>query len=191
MEKWKAKKGIIIAAILIIAVVAYYFYLSNKATPVKEETEPVILSEVQKVLLVDLEKNYPQSPKEVVKYFCEISSCFYNEEYSEEELQQLASKIREIYDDELVAKQTDEQYLDRLKIDIEEYKTQERTIANYSPSSSIDVETFSEDGFEWARLYCFFSIKQKGILYNVNTQFLLRKDKDGHYKIYGWKNVEK
>ena len=75
--------------------------------------------------------------------------------------------------------------------DIEEFKEKKRTIVSYVPSSSVDVETFTKDGYDWARLYCIYGIKQDGLLYNSNIVFILKKDENSHYKIYGWKLVQK
>ena len=78
-----------------------------------------------------------------------------------------------------------------MKKDIEEFKEKKRTIVSYVPSSSVDVETFTKDGYDWARLYCIYGIKQDGLLYNSNIVFILKKDENSHYKIYGWKLVQK
>lgn len=193
MKRFQGTKGIILLAVLAVIIIAYYVYLSNyrqtRQDAVEEMEQAEIMTEVQEVLSRNLETNYPATPREVVKYFSDITQCFYNEEYTEEELYQLAMKIREIYDDELVQNQTEEDYLEELKKDIEEFKVNNRTIASYSPSSTIDVETFTEDGFDWARLYCIYSIKED-VLKNSNICFILRKDEEGHYKIYGWQLVQ-
>lgn len=191
MNRFKGTKGIILLCVLACLVIGYYFYLSNKEKPEEPATvETEVLTMSQKALARDLETNYPPSPREVVKYFSEITQCFYNEEHDEEELKALGLKMREIYDDELVANQTEEEYLDLLQKDIDEYKANERTISSYAPSSSVDVETFSQDGYEWARLYCVYEIKQDSFLYQTTLCFMLRKDENFHYKIYGWEKVD-
>lgn len=191
MKMFKGTKGTIIFIFLVFLVLGYYFYLSNRSRPeITDEVSVETMTESQKALSRNLESNYPPSPREVVKYFSEITSCYYNEEHTDEELRALGLKMRKIYDDELVANQTEEAYLDLLKKDVEEYKQNNRTIASYSPSSSVDVETFSEDGYEWARLYCVYDIKQDALLHQTNLVFILRKDANSHYKIYGWKAIK-
>lgn len=189
MKRFSGKKGFTILLFLACLIVGYYAYLSNRTTS-KEDSEAALLTKVDKVLSRNLETNYPPTPRELVKYFSEISECFYNEEYSEEKLVELADKIRLLYDDELVANQTEEDYIKQLKEDIEEFKENKRTIYSYEPSSSIDVDPFTEDGYEWAKLYCIYSVKEGTQIKKSNTQFLLRKDSEGHYKIYGWKLAE-
>lgn len=195
MKRFKGMKGTIILIVLACLIIGYYFYLSNgsdsPAAKVTDEEDVVAtMTMSQKVLSRNLESNYPPSPREVVKYFSDITQCYYNEEHDEDEIKALGLKMREIYDAELVANQTEEEYLDLLKRDIEEYRANNRTINNYSPSASVDVETFTQDGYEWARLYCLYDIKQDSIIYQTNLCFILRKDENGHYKIYGWKKID-
>lgn len=195
MKRFKGMKGTIILIVLACLIIGYYFYLSNgsdsPAAKVTDEEDIVAtMTMSQKALSRNLESNYPPSPREVVKYFSDITQCYYNEEHDEDEIKALGLKMREIYDAELVANQTEEEYLDLLKRDIEEYRANNRTINNYSPSASVDVETFTQDGYEWARLYCLYDIKQDSIIYQTNLCFILRKDENGHYKIYGWKKID-
>ncbi len=190
MKRFKGIKGMILLAVLVCLVLGYYFYLSNRDVPETETTDAEIMTMTQRALARNLETNYPPSPREVVKYFSEITQCFYNEEHSEEELKALGLQMRGIYDDELIANQTEEEYLDLLQKDIDEYKANDRTISAYSPSSSVDVENFSQDGYEWARLYCVYDIEQDSLLYQTTLCFILRKDENDHYKIYGWKRAD-
>ena len=144
MKKSSGIKIVIIGIVLAALVIGYYFYLSNKTQ--KTEEEVVESTQVQTVLMRDLEKNYPPTPKEVLKYFNEISMCFYNEKYTDDELAQLAVKIQGIYDTELIANKTQEQYLEDLKNDIVEMKSNDRSISSCQLPASTDVEFFSENG---------------------------------------------
>lgn len=182
-------KGFIIGLILIGLVLGYFYYLSVK----KQDTdagEEVEISAVQEVLLRDLDKSYPPSPREVLKYHGQIMQCLYSEEYTEEELEQLAVKALELYDDELALNQTPQQYLDNLRWDIDQWKEEETIVSSYSLPSSTDVEFFSEDGYNWARLYFGLNLR-KGTQRSIsNVVYLLRKNDEGHWKIYGWKLEE-
>lgn len=188
MKNFKGTKGMLILIVLVFAIVGYYYYLANR-TPKETEQENsqgTKVTAVQNVLLRNLERDYPPTPKEVVKYFAEITKCFYSEKYSDDEFTQLAEKIQQIYDDELVAAKEQESYLQDLKDDIEKIKADKYVITAYKTSASTDVELFEDDGFEWARLYCTFYMVQGTRKTNTQEKFLLRKDEAGHWKIYGW-----
>ena len=184
MKKSGGIKIVIIGIVLAALVIGYYFYLSNKTQ--KAEEEVVESTQVQTVLMRDLEKNYPPTPKEVLKYFNEISTCFYNEKYTDDELEQLAVKIQGIYDVELIANKSQEQYMEDLKSDIVEMKSNDRSISSYQLPASTDVEFFSEDGSSCARMYCTYSIRQGTNIIQSRFVFILRQDEDKHWKILGW-----
>ena len=148
MKKSHNIKGIILAVVMLLLIVGYYYYLSNRNVSQAEDADRELqtLTATQEVLTRDLETNYPPTPREVVKYFSQITQCFYNEDNTEEEIEQLGHKIMELYDEALIANQDEERYLSALKKDIEEFKEKKRTIVSYVPSSSVDVETFTKDG---------------------------------------------
>ena len=104
----------------------------------------------------------------------------------------LANKIQMLYDMELVANKTQEQYMEDLREDIIEMKNKKYTIASYQVSASTDVEEFTQDGYSCARLYCTFYLKQSGSSGRVASleRFVLRQDEDKHWKILGWELVE-
>lgn len=191
-EKRKDKnafRGMVIAIVLIALILGYYYYLSNRADTPKEETTTSI-SAVQRVLLRDLDADYPPSPREVLKCYCDITQCFYGEEYTDEELEQLAFQIQKLYDDELIANNTREQYLDNLKWDINNMKEKNLTVSSYSVASSTDVDYFGQDGYDWARLNGTFTLRSGKQIELCKEVFLLRRDASGHWKIYGWKRLE-
>ena len=45
------------------------------------------------------------------------------------------------------------------------------------------------DGYDWAKLYFTFNLRQGTNRTTSEEVFLLRKDEDGRWKIYGWKTV--
>lgn len=177
-------KVFVIGLILIGLVLGYFFYLSvRKGKGTVENTQ---VGAVQEVLMRNLDKNYPPSPREVLKYFGEFVQCFYGEEYTEEEFAQLAMKVQELYDDELIANKTQEQYVEDLLWDIAQFKDRNTIVSSYSLPSSTDVEFFTQDGDNWARLYISFTLRTGTQLNFANEIFLLRRDDKGHWKIYGW-----
>ncbi len=184
MQKSKTIKIVIIGLVLAAIILGYYYYLSNRNREAKEET--VQISTVQNVLMRDLENYYPPTPKEVITYYSEISKCFYNEEYTDEELEQLAFKIMELYDDELIENNPDDDYLQALREDIIGMKTEKYTITGFQVSASTDVDFYTDDGREYASLYCTYNLFQGKQSVSSVEKFVLRKDEDGHWKILGW-----
>lgn len=186
--KFKGMKGIIILFFGGLCILGIFFRMNNKKTPGSEEEKVAKVTAVDEVLQRNLVTNYPNSPKEVVKFFAEITKCYYNEDLSEDgKLEEVADQMLKLYDDELVSYKTHMDYLFDLQSDIDFYKENGYTISSYAPSASTDVFYFREDGFDWARLYCAFTIKSGQYRKTINEVFVLRKDENSHWKIYGWK----
>ena len=189
MRRRNPARFLIVFVILAIAVVGLFFYVSNH-NRVVAEGKMKTMTPVQEILSRNLDTNYPPTPKEVLKLYSEITRCYYSEEYTDEELTKLALFSRRLFDDELVANQTDEQYLAALKMDIATWKKDNKVISSYSVSSSTDVQEYSYAGFEWAQLYCIYSIRMGTNVAPVQEHFIMRKDSKGHWKILGWELVD-
>ena len=177
----------IIVIVLVLVVVGYYAYLSNKS---RESRQDAAMSVVQSTLSRDLSKNYPPTPKEVIKYYNELLRCLYNEESTDQEIAALGLKARELYDAELLAFNEEESSQLRLKAEVHDFKEKQRRIAGTNLASSTNVEFFEEDGFEFARISCGYNILQEGKNRSVQLVYLLRKDDSKKWKIYGWENAE-
>ena len=182
----RAIKGILIGLVLIALVVGYYFYLSNRKPKEAAEDTETTVSAVQKLLLKNIDDDYPPTPREVLKLYSDITVCFYSEDYTDEELTQLALQIEKLYDEELIANNTPDQYQKNLRCDIKTMKDKNLRVTSYSVASATDVDYFDAGGRSWARLSCTYTIrsgKEAGLAREI---FLLRKDDMGHWKIYGW-----
>lgn len=82
------KTGIVILTIALIAAICGSFYVVNDKSKRANQKEKV-LTEVQRITTKDLDKNYPQTPREVVKLYNRIVKCYYGMQYSDEELDAL------------------------------------------------------------------------------------------------------
>ena len=173
----------IVVGILVVLLGGYFFYLSNYKMPKEEE----VVTKVQEVLLKNLDTDYPPTPREVIKYYSEITKCLYNESYTEEQFEQMADKLLALYDSELAQNNPREQYLIDLKKDVNDFLGCNYSIVKYTTSTSTDVEYYTHEGRECAKLYCTYSIKS-GANYKSSQQvFILRQDTDnGHWKILGF-----
>ena len=65
-------------------------------------------------------------------------------------------------------------------------KNNKYSISSYNTSSSTDVYYFTDDGFDFARLYCTYNVRMGTVIQPIEEIFLLRKNLEGHWKIYGW-----
>lgn len=185
MKRFKTPRGAFFLFLAMGCVLLAYYLITVRIEKSKPE-DYVQLTAIQEVLSRNLDTNYPQTPKEVIKYYSEITKCFYNEEHTEEELYALAMQAQKLYDHDLVANKTEEQYLQDLKSEIQAFKEKDYYISSYGTSSSTDVYDFTEDGYKFSRLYCTYNIRVGTVMQPIEEIFLLRMDLEGHWKIYGW-----
>lgn len=190
MDRAKVIKATILTVIMIALVIGYYCYLSSrneKANSVQAtEQASEEMTAVQELIARAPYKEYPTTPVQVVKYYNEITACFYNETYSNDELEELARMARNLCDDELNANQSFEDYIESLQGDIKVFASGNITIYSSEVTPATDVVYFEHDGYQCAKLYVVYTLKS-GTLYQPTKEvFILRKDADGHWKIFGF-----
>ena len=179
----RGPKSAAVLAVMVITVLALYYYLTNKMERMSPEVET---SAVQDVLLKNLETDYPPTVREVIKYYNEIMSCYYSEDPTDEELKKLADKAFELYDAELVAYQSEEMYMEDLKAEIESYAATGTVLSHIALSSSTAVDYYTHNGRECAQIRCIYTMRQKTSLMRIKEVYILRKDDAGKWKILGW-----
>ncbi len=174
----------VILIVVIAGLVGLYAILMNRA---RTEAAQAAMTPVQSVLNKDLEKNYPATVKEVIKYYAEIEKCFYNEDCTDSEIEALGVQARKLYDSELLANNEMAGYMTKLKEDIKDFKEAKRRLISVSVAASTNVDYFSDDGYDFARIYCGYTVKESdGRTASEGRVYLLRRDEDRHWKIYGW-----
>lgn len=182
MKKSTARIAIILI-ILVVGVVGVYAYLSNRSRSIADSAA---MTNVEKVLSRDMAYDYPSTPKELLKYYNEIQKCFYNEDCTDEEIEALANRARELYDEDLLANNELGVHIMSLKGEIKDYKDHKRKITAVSVAASTNVDFFEQDGFEFARIYCGYNVTEGSTTKQTRQIFLLRRDGDRRWKIYGW-----
>ena len=195
MDKAKILKATILTVIMIALVIGYYCYLSSRNekhnSPQNAETSTVEeMTPVQELIARAPFKEYPTTPVQVVKYYNEITACFYNEVYSDEELETLAQMSRDLCDMELTANQTFDDYIQSLRADIDVFRAGNITIYKSEVTPATDVEYFDYDGYECARLNCVYTLKSGTNYQTTKEVYILRKDDRGHWKIFGFALAE-
>ncbi len=180
-------KIITILTILLLIFLAIFYYLMNRNSA---EEKAEVLSDTKKVLYeYDLSINYPPTPKTVVEYYAKLSRCMYDTGNSAEDIEELATQSRLLFDEELLQNQTYDQYLQSLKAEIKSFEKDRRKIVNFSLSSASDVEYDTNSNGELATLYCMFTMQKDNLTYSDNEEFILRRDEDKHWKILGWRSA--
>lgn len=185
MKKKNVKTSIVIL-LMVVAGIAYYYYLSNRTPSVDATQQAVDNQELGDLLSRDVDSNYPQSPKEVVKLYMRIAKQYYGNNISEDQIDTLGKQARRLFDDELKSKQSEDEFLKALKQEISDYNNQNRYISDYKIESSSDVKYKTLNNKKYASIDTLFYIRQSDNLIYSYTRFTLRQDNDGRWKILYW-----
>jgi len=188
MKKARIIPIVIVCVALLVG--GYAFWMNHNGGASSENVE---LTKVQQLITKDLSKNYPATPREVVKLYNEIITCFYSEEYTEAELEKLVDMTLLLMDEELAANNPREDYLKRLKMEIHAFDMVDRTIVSDTLESSNDIDYGKIDGEECAIVQTSYFMREKNSQnpYSKTFQnYLLRKDAAGKWKILGFEKVQ-
>ena len=176
-----------IAVICMVSlVVGYYAYLSRRNDSVSAD-DSVELSEVQAIISKDFDKNYPATPRAVVKWYNRIITAYYAEEFTQEELEQMADQTRKLMDDELLQYNPKDTYVASLNLEIEDYHNRQRVIVSSSVSESGEVQYKKINGYECAFVSAYYFVREGSSYTRTYEDFCLRKDSDGNWKILTWR----
>ena len=176
----KNGQKIIFAVVCVVIIVGLFWYTAAKKGNSAENNDD--LTEVEKVITKNLEKNYPETPREVVKFYNRIT-CFYDEEYTDDELYELGDQARLLMDDELLENNSRDDYFKSLKADIEDYHDKSKKIESSSVCSSDEVKYQKIDGDDCAYVTASYFVNENKSYTRTNQTYVLRKDKDGKWKI--------
>lgn len=190
MSKAKQKMGVtILSMILFSAIIIYVFYYISNNTESNKESVQIPNTEVERLIAIDLELNYPATPREVLKLYSRFSKCFYDLEYSKDQFELLVEQYRKLMDQELLVNNPNEDYKPMLELEIEQYKKRKLKITNYTISEKTAVKYSAKDGKKYAQLQVPYLLKDKSSHLKVTEDFILRADGDGKWKVLGWKVV--
>lgn len=184
----KMIKNIVVGIVLLGLIVGYYFYLSSRSQK-DAQSQGVETTKVQDLLSCNLEKNYPATPREVMRYYNEIQECYYNEDLDDDTLKKLMLKSRELFDDELLIENPEDTQFKDLKEEIANFHKEKRRIFSWKTDSVDEVEYNTLDGENWASIRSCYVLNTNGIHTKTTQIFLMRKVKkenQDRWKIYGW-----
>ncbi|MEE1034510.1 MAG: DUF6715 family protein [Agathobacter sp.] len=183
------KTRIVILAIVIVAAICTAFYIVNNNSK-KESAKEAELTEIQKITTRNMEKDYPATPREVIKFYNRIIKCYYGRQYSDDELEQLADQALSMFDDDLLKKNEKESYIESVKSDAAQYEEDNKSISQTDVCDSNDVKYMTDNGDDIAYVTASYFIKNGSSYTKTYQEYVLRKDGDGDWKILTFYKIE-
>jgi hypothetical protein len=180
---------VVIIAVLIVGAFAFVAYRNPKTV---EDTPEV--SELDELLNQNIEANYPATPREVLKLYNRYLLCLYGtdgDDLTDDQRLGLSTKMRDLYDEELLAANTEEENLSNLTAELEAFRADGKDMIKANVSDSNDVEYIDVDGASGALVDASYFIRSGSKDFSRTYQeYLLRKDADGNWKILSFVKVD-
>ena len=180
----KKKAGIVILAVLFVALICgsfYYVKIKSNATP-DEDTH---LTKIQKITTRDLEKNYPKTPRAVVKLYNQIITSYYSGNYTDDEFDKLIDQARMLFDQDLADNNSKDDYKKSVETSIADYKNRSFKIRQTNVCDSDDVKYLTDDsnGDKLAYVTASYFTEKNKKFDKTYQMYVLRKDDNGDWKI--------
>ena len=188
----KNAKYVIIAIACICVICAGFFFFSQDN---KEDEKN--LTEIEKVIVKDLNNNYPKTPREVVKFYNRIVKCYYgSEEPTEKQLSKLVDQMICLMDEDLLLVNPRDVYYNSVVSDINQYKNQKKQLVSTDVCDTNDVKYVTDDkngqaekdnlAYETASYF----INTDGKFAYTYQEFVLRQDTKGNWKILTFYQIQ-
>lgn len=180
----KNAKFIIIGIACVCLICAGFYFFSKENKDVEKD-----LTEIEKVIVKDLEQNYPKTPREVVKFYNRIVKCYYGDEPTEKELNDLVDQMMYLLDEDLLLVNPRDTYYNSVVSDIKQYKEENKSVVSTDVCDSNDVTYVTDDKNgegekdELAYVTASYFVNEDGQFGYTYQQFVLRQDEDGRWKI--------
>ena len=178
-------RGSIFVLIVVLFGLGYYAYLSVRDTPSPAENASAV-TEMGKLTARDLDADYPNTPRKVLDFYSQITKCFYEDELTEDELQKLCDQSIKLFDEELLALNPAETFVENTREEIEEFRAAGRKVTDYVLEETDEIEYYKENGDEYAQISAKYFLCDNNGFSKTYEDFLMRKDEKGRWKILGW-----
>ena len=169
---------VIIAATLIIG---YYFYLSHGRG--KKDPTPAEQTELEKVLTKDFTNKYPQTPREVIKWYNRILRLYYSGQMDDSQIELLCDQAMMLLDADLLQANPRDRYITSVKAEIAEYRNRGKKMLKSDVCDTSDVEYREVNGDDMAYVLCNYVTSEGSEYQNVYQKYALRRDAEGQWKI--------
>lgn len=185
MKKTKKPMSSIFTVISIVAIILVLVYVnqSQQANKLKESSLEK-KSEIEKMLELNIDDEYPETPREVARLHGDMTRLLYSG-VEDDEIKELAIKTRELYDTEFIVNNPEDQYLSNLYSDIALWLQLDRRIEKNFVVNEEQEEIFVLDGKDYATAFISFTITEKGKTAELR-RYLMRKDEHDKWRIIGW-----
>ena len=192
MAAKKQRSPVLTVVIMILIagiIVGVYFMLNRSSDDGKNEVDAKE-TECQSILGRDMTNDYPGTVRELLKYYGRIQKCMINDTLTDEEFESLVQRLRELFDEQLLAANPYDFHLAALRAERKSYESSDSKINSCTVDSNDSIKKRTIDGRECSVLSLYFTVKTGTEFNRSYEDFLCRADEGGKWKILGWQQTE-
>lgn len=189
-KKKSGPLGTIIFMVLFAAVVIGIYFAITRGMNTDTKEIPAETSEADALIKKDLDWEYPATPREVLKLYCRITKCLYNDDLTDEQIKKLVSQVRNLYSFDLLENNAEDEQIAFIKGDRVEYKKDKKTIFSFAIDSASNIEYIDTKAGKTALIKMYFTLKAGANMERSFEEFSLIRQDDGKWKIAAWRQSE-
>lgn len=189
----KKRGGVIILILIAVLIVGAFAFVAYRTPKTAEEATKV--SEKDELMNKNIDVNYPSTPREVMKLYNRYILCLYGAEggsLTDDEVRALGSKMREMYDEELLTENPEEAHFLNLTQELVAFRGDGKVMIQANVCDSNEVDYIDVEDASGTLVEASYFIKKGSKEFTRTYQrYLMRKDDSGDWKILGFVQVNK
>lgn len=189
----KKRRGVILLIFIAVLIVGAFAFVAFHTPKTAEEATEV--TEKEELMNRNFSVNYPATPREVMKLYNRYLLCLYGvdgSELTDGEMRALGTKMRELYDEELLTENPEETNLLSLSQEIAAFRSDGKVMIQANVCDSNEVDYIDVEDASGTLVEASYFIKKDSKEFTrTYQQFLLRKDDSGNWKILGFVKVNR
>lgn len=168
-------------AILMVGVmmVLYFSYIT-----IRDPKHVAVKPDVNILMNRDLKEDYPQNPEDVVSFYGEIVTALLNENLTAEQTNKLIAKSRKLMDQEFLESYSQAQYQQTIISTRDKYQNKKMLMEMQEINREKNVVYKVKDNLQYSVVKQVYFTHKKNTYTKHQSKFMLRKNKDGLWKIY-------
>ena len=184
-----AKMLTMVVAISVVIVLSYVAYEKKQSEKAVQSEEKTAISEIDNIIMKNLEEEYPASVREVVKYYYKVLQSMFNGEASEKQIVKLIDKERALFDDELLKKNEYSEFVKGRNAEIKQYKRKKIKLLKFVIQDSDETKYWQNNKAEMASIKGHIHMTGTKSYTDIHQEYVFRKDDEGKWKILSWSNT--
>jgi len=189
-KKKSSPVGTIIFVVILAALIIGIYLMITRSRKDDTSEIPAELTEAETLIKKDLYSDYPATPREVLKLYCRLTKCLYNDELTDDQIKKLVQQVRLLYSSELLANNSEEDQIALIKGDIAEYRKENKIIYSYTIDTSANSETIDTKAGKTTLIKLYFTLRSGSAMARAYEEFSLYLGSDSRWRIAGWRTTD-